>query len=437
MGQKQFFVLILIAVAMGAAYFFADSSETRRAAPGQVRLFDDMTGENIAKVVIEQGKEKLELNSKDGGWVIASRGNYPADPNKIRSLLLKVFDLSVSQRVPVSPGTEGLSQLEKLGLADSSVEKGQSKLSFLDAAGKLLGGLRIGVPLQAKKSTVFSGGGQYIRREGQDAVYAIALPIEATPKLASWLEGDVVAVLQSTLFQVVQGRESAESSGGEFSLAPGSLRDAVLGRAKDIEFQGKVPEGKQLDSSGVNQIAGALESLRASDVWPADHADVKDLKFDFVSTYKTLSGLVYTVRTAQKGDVSYAKIEVKFDPSIVEKVKAEFDAGMQELSKASPTPSPSPQPSPSAVPSPVPSESASPLGTPTTTPTPVPTPEAPKVSSKDEADKLNAKFKPWVYAVPQYQGSALRKTADSLFVVPAKEEANPNLPPGAIPMNIQ
>ena len=425
MGKKQLIILSIVAVALGAAYFALDSSESKREAPKEVHLFDDVKGDAIAQVVLEQGKEKLELVAKDGAWTIPSRGNFPADTTKIRALLLKIFDLSVSQKIPLSAGAEKEAQLAKLGVVDASIEKGQSKVSFLEAGGKPVASLRVGAAIQGKKSSVFSGRGQYIRRDLQDAVYAASLPIEISAKVSSWLLGDVVTVLQSGIVDI----EQAQLSEGEqsppqkqFMLERASLNDFLTGKAKDFEFRGTVAEGRHVDDTGVSQLAGALENLRALDVWPADSPDIKDLKFDTKSVFRTTSGLVYEVQTASKGELIYAKISVRFDQGLVDTIKAAFEVILRDFqARATPTPSATATPTPAALSSETPGATA----TPSPTPAPQATPEPPKASSAEEAKKQNDRYARWVYQIPVYQGAALRKTLDTIVVAPQKESAPP------------
>ena len=63
------------------------------------------------------------------------------------------------------------------------------------------------------------------------------------------------------------------------------------------------------------------------------------------------------------------------------------------------------------------------IPTPSGTPTPKPTPEPPKASTQEDAEKLAAKFRPWVYQIPSYQGAALRKSRDAVVVAETKPAA--------------
>jgi hypothetical protein len=414
MSQKGLLYLICGALVLGAAYFWTLSGPASPDRPAHDhKLFQDIDGQNISKIRIEQGSESVEIELKDGAWRLPARNGYVADSSKVRALLLKVFDMSVSQKIPATPDS-----FETLGVTDAAIKRGLSKLSFLDANGKLLTGIYVGEARKGSgnKAALSMVNGQYVRRVDQQDVYVVSTPVTASPNVASWLEANLVNVLQSAIYSIIQSKQTENGEELLFELDRSGEQDEQM-KAPELSLAGGVPDGKVLQQSVVSQIRAGLENLRISDVFPVSAPEVKDVVFDMASLYKTTNGLVYHVSTGKTGEKYFAKLSVTFDQELAKQLQEENEKKQAEA-KASPSATPTPKPSSAAdddddrVPSTAPAE-----------PPPL------VVSSEDEAKKLSGQFAPWVYEVPVYQAKKLRNTKTELIEPPAP----PPTPAPAIP----
>lgn len=328
MNQLRMFQLSAVLVVL-AGLFLLTQSNDRTTQSRPVTLLGDLKGEEINRLMLQQGQTSLELAAKQGNWVIPVKSEYPADSGKVRSLLLKLLDLTATQKVPSSADN-----LDALGVADNSTEKSFSRVTLMDNTGKELGGLLVGSSRKGKTGGVVGPSrGQYVRRVGTKDVYLIgeALTINATPEY--WLDTELLNVAQSSVRSVEQLKVSPE----------GETRDFLLEHADaDVPFSAistKVTpplEGDaKIDDSILSQILSGIENLRVKDVvTPQETKEtLKDVAFDKATVYPTSSGNVYKILSAEKADKGYIKIEVRFDPEIAKLSEAEVKARNEKRQK--------------------------------------------------------------------------------------------------------
>ncbi|MFN8389658.1 MAG: DUF4340 domain-containing protein [Bdellovibrionota bacterium] len=409
MNQKTLLSLVIGAVLLTVLYLFAVPQSESGSTAKQRKLFEGVDGQKISKLKFEQGGGALDLALKDGAWRLPARGDYLADSAKIRALLLKLFDLDVSQKVPSDPQAFGA-----LGVNDEAVKRGMSKVSFLDGDGKVVSGVYLGESRRGGKDK--SAGplsGQYVRRLDEQDVYLIASPIPITMGVAPWLEANLVNVLQSAIDSVVQVKISQSGEEQLFELVHSGTEDEQM-KAPQLTLAGGIPEGKTLQQAVVTQVRSGLENLRIADVFPVGADEVKDLNFDLMSLYRTGNGLVYQISTAAKGEHFYAKIKVTFDHDLATRLQDEFaKKRAAEKAKASPTPTPTPKSK---------DDDTVAVNAPDSEPTL-------KVSSDAEAASLNDQFSRWIYELPGYQARKLRNSKSDLVEPPPPPPAPPA--PGA------
>jgi hypothetical protein len=337
--------------------------------------FAQIDGEKIAKLRVERGEERVELGLRDGVWTVTSRDGYPADAGKVRSLLIKLLDLTVNQKV-----TDNADNFQALGVAAEGGEKSSTKLTLLDEQSKELGALLLG---EGRKGANRDGG-QFIRRSDSNDVYLIREALTAAVSAADWLDSELVNVTQTKVRNVRQYRLSTKQETLDFQLV----------RANPAEFTLKDGGAEELEQTVISQVVAGLENARSEDVLKNENAGekLKDVTFDAKTEYETSNGLVYTVlSSAEKEGKNYLRLAVRFDAELaktIEREVAERNAAKQQSSSASEQAG---------------SSSAS--------------SEKAELSSAEEAARLEAKFAPWTFVVAQYQNERFRKTRKELFKV--------------------
>lgn len=415
MNQKTLGLLVGAVILLGGLYFATLPAEQRASISEPRRLFDDIDGQRVQRLKIEQGDKSLELAQKDGIWNLPSRGGYEADSAKVRSLLVKLFELTVSQRLP---GAEG--SFDKVGVSDEALKRGNSRVTLLDASGGSVGALRIGDARKGSRGALPqapSSGGQYVRREGKSEVYLVPTPLSVSVSPGYWLDTELLNVLPNLVRSILLTRDTEGMSKVEFELS--SDESAAPGSGPKLELVGGVPQGKELQEGVVSQIRSGLENVRFSDVFPKDAPEVKDLRWDWREEIRLENGLVYVVETAQSGDKYYARYRAQLNTGLTEKLQQIKDQ-VEKAAKEAPSPSPTPVATATAVPS------AAATAAPSPAPTAAPTPKPISPATAADVEGLTKKLDPWVFELPAYQGKKYRQSIDDLVKVPA-----PPAPAGA------
>ena len=94
MKRKHFLILAILAVVLalgGVAYQLSQSAGWSSAKSGR-EMFPNLPVNDVAKIQIQTGSDKLTLQRQSGGWRVVERGGYPADFTKIRDLLRSLWN---------------------------------------------------------------------------------------------------------------------------------------------------------------------------------------------------------------------------------------------------------------------------------------------------------------------------------------------------------
>ncbi|HQH27196.1 MAG TPA: DUF4340 domain-containing protein [Oligoflexia bacterium] len=422
MTQKKL-VLLLAALAVLSGFYFMLLPGAGRRHAEHVNLLAGVDSDQVARFVLEQGVEKLEVRNKDGVWTIPARGDYPASEQEIGKLFFKLFDLVATQKVPA--GSEGI---KKLGLDEEGIKAGRSRITFFDKEGKQLGGLFLGQlreRRQAPDIPVVPGmTGQFVRLLDEDRVYLVGTPVLFTLLMSEWLDTNLLNVRVGKVLSVVQKvLAGATDEAKAFEL----VRPAEEDNGKDFMLQPAPGGDEETQATLVSQVASGLENLKFSDVKQADDAVLHNLVWDRETVYLTDSGLVYRVTTAKDQDKVYAKVRVAFDEALAKEIQARADAKKAEAERLSKDKEAA-EAADAAKSQDVQAEQQSTAASPSPSPAPETKPDMPKIepqlSNSDEAIKQNSRLEPWIFELAAYQGDKFRKSfADLIKKKEIKTEA--------------
>lgn len=387
MSKKYFSLIVIICLALFCIFLFLDKQEKEGIIVDQSKnLFADLSSENIAKINIGTKDQTIELALVSGSWGVTSRGSYPADVNHVRSLLLNVLDLNVSQKI-----TSNKERYASLGVDD---ENFKDQLTFFNSENKPLGGLLLGENRKkTKDGEEASLEGQYVRRVGEIDVFLVSQRIDLQKDAFYWLDANLSNFLAAKLSSVKQYaiKDASETllidlqaeKDGTFKLA-----SKTLGKKESLNL------------ASVSKLTSALENARLQDVYKNNDQVVSALNFDLKTVYQGKDGIVYTVLTGEKDAKYYAKFSVEFDQQLVEKPEAEPASLVPEATE-----------NPSATRAAVESVSSSPTPSPTT-----------GMASADEAKTLNARYSQWAYELPDYQAKKFRVMPEEFIQVKEVKE---------------
>src|ERR1039458_427770 len=115
MNRKQFIILLVLVVVIGAAGLLVcqhsqDSWQKSETAIGP-KLLPFLAINDIAQITIKSGTNELNLAKRDNLWRVRERGDYPANFSQISELLVKLADLKVAQSEEIGPSQLGRFEL--------------------------------------------------------------------------------------------------------------------------------------------------------------------------------------------------------------------------------------------------------------------------------------------------------------------------------------
>jgi Domain of unknown function (DUF4340) len=305
-------LVVLLAVLGGGALLYQQQERGRR--PENVgtlgrALFKDLKAADIAAIRIAEPKATLTVQRKDERWVVAERGDFPADLSKVREFVLKVIGLKVGQSEPL-----GEKDRARLNLDESG-----TKVEFLGADGKPLGALVVGrkhFKREVENPDKAIPDGRFVVLPGEaGTAYLVADPLtQATVKTAEWID--------RSSFQVekVKTLEVRYPDGGGYRIErPADNADWKLIGAKP---------GEKLDTPRANAASYSLQLLELADVAPKETTtDVamsgldKPIRIDAT----TLEGAAYAIKVGKLAGenyyVTFTASGIKPDAKDVERVK--------------------------------------------------------------------------------------------------------------------
>ena len=282
MNRKQFIVLVLFFVLVGAAGWivYQHGNNSWQSAGHSIggNLLPNLSVNDVAQITIKSGPNDLVLARRDNLWCVRQRNDYPADFSKISDLLVKLAGLKIVQKQEVAP-----SQLARFDLLppDASTNSG-TRVELDGQNGKALASLLLG-----KQHMNQSGGdegwadGRYLI-VGNDAknVIAISDPLDAAqPTPANWLD--------KTFFKI----QNPKSVAVTFPIATNSWKLTRASQTNDWKLA-DATSGEKLDSSKLNDVTHPFDSPEFNDVTPGTVAP-KDATRVNVETF---DGLIYSAK---------------------------------------------------------------------------------------------------------------------------------------------
>ena len=290
--QQKFLIALLAVTAVAAILAVASSlgggpnSNPQFGRPVLAGLASHLA--EAGQVTLVHGEAKTTLSRGGDHWVVAERGDYPADAPKLRQLLLGLAGLAY-----VEPKTKEAKNYSKLEVEDAGAKDSQSTLvSVSGDQGALLGEVIAG-----KRVTDALGGGDdgvYVRKPG-DAQSWLARGTLDLPDTPGWLDRALLDLPEAGVKEAL------------FSSPDGSRLTIARNQPTDKFRLAELPKDKKLRSDGaLDTIAGALAGLQLSDVkqaadftWPK--TGVSRARFTF------FNGLVVSIEIVDVDKTSWAR----------------------------------------------------------------------------------------------------------------------------------
>jgi hypothetical protein len=302
-------LVVLLVVLGGGALLYQQQERAQR--PDNVgtlgrTLFKDLPAAEIATIRIVEPNATLTVQRKDERWVIAERGDFPADVSKVREFVLKAIGLKVGQSEPL-----GEKDRARLNLDASA-----TRVEFRNAEDKVLGGLLVGrkyFKREVENPEKAIPDGRFVALPDEaGTAYRVAEPLtQATVKTAEWIDRSSFQVEKIKTLEV-------RYPGGD------SWRIERAGDNAEWKLAGAKP-GEKLEIPRANAASYSLSLLELADVAPKD---LKDTGLDKPITVDatTLEGASYAIKVGRlQGDnyyVGFTASGLKPDAKDAERVKA-------------------------------------------------------------------------------------------------------------------
>lgn len=369
------------------AYRVARESDKHSTAPADIgaKVLPDLAINRVAKITITSGTGTVVLAKSKDKWVVASRFNYPANFDKVADTVRELSELKIGQRVNVAGDQISTLNLLRPEAGSTNAQPNSGSLVELrDEQNGFLASLLIGKGFTRRNgggqadAGIFFGGyadGRYVQTfDGK--IYLVAKNLERLTESANtWLADDFVSAPAADLKEINvsgPGREeiklARKKDGGDFALTGLSA-------------------GEQVESSKINQVAGALHRLGFDEV--ADPAlPVKTTGLDNPVIFEAIStnGVKYTVKIGNTISTDSFDRYCSISADAAEKAPETAPADAQKT---------------------------------------------PAVSPAETAANINSRFGNWVYVIRSYRAEPmLTKRSDLIKKPEPPKAAETNVPPG-------
>ena len=301
MNARVVAVLVVLLAALGGGALLvrqqADSQKPAGAAGLGQPLFKGLQAAAVAAIAIRQPTGAITIENRDGRWVIAERGGFPADYGKVHDFVLKAIALKVGQSEPI--GDKDRARL--------MLDAGGTRIEFRGADGKPLAALTAGrkyFKTEPENPDRAAGDGRYVALPGEEGrVIVVADPLaQASTKSAD--------CISKSSFEVEMVR-ALELRAADGAPAGSSWRIERSGDNADWKLAGARGDEK-LEVTKANAAAYTFGRIELADVAPKDlKAEDAGLDKPTVVTATTFDGLVYTLKVGKlEGENHYASLAI-------------------------------------------------------------------------------------------------------------------------------
>jgi uncharacterized protein DUF4340 len=378
---------VVAAALITAGVMMGSDPQTDETAPASGLFFPDFD-ENSAQaieVAFEGGSYRLERDGET--WGLASKGGYPVDLGKLRTLLLAIDGAEI-----VDQKTDDPTRHARLGLQDEPAQDDMHwrRLEVEGANGSPLAALILGKRTgSGRLAQVFA------RRTGEDQTWLISVNGLSLPTAdADWIDKQILKI----------GRDRVRSA--RVTHPDGEVLTVSKSDAKDAHYRFHELGDRELRYvSAPDGLGSALEYLKLDDVVRSDEMDFGDAQPTRASFW-TWDGVRLDIDVFAVEDTHWARLSAAADPEgSPQFAAAEDDAATDTpLAEAQITPE----------------------------------------SRQADVDALNARLSAWTFQLPTYNASSLTKRAtdyveapkpvdeegeESEFLSPGSTDAAPVPPP--------
>jgi len=297
MKRKHFLILVIVAVVLalaGMAYQLRQSTSWSSAKSGR-EMFPNLPVNDVTKIQIQTGSDKLTLQRQSSGWQVVERGGYPADFTKIRDLIRSLWELKAVREMQVGTAQFGRLKILPPGKGGNS----GTQIDLLDSNGKSLGTLILGKKQEQSDESAAGSAGRFVFNPAHpDRVYVVSDSFDSADPLVigQWL--DKAFVSAADLKEVAKAGTDPKTGW-------------KLARASD-KAEWKLEDASP-NESVKKEFAGSLTGFHPSitDVLPADTAgDKTGLQQPITVHLTAFDGFEYLLAIGRQGPEKSRYVQV-------------------------------------------------------------------------------------------------------------------------------
>ena len=260
-----------------------------RAAPGQ-SAFPALAAKlgDVASVTVSRDGTTMTLIRDGDNWLVAEKGNYPANAAKIRQIVRAMADLTL-----VEPKTQNPDLYPRLEVEDP----GNGKSALVAVKDKSGGDLAQAIVGKRRYDRLGAGNdGVYLRKPGEAQSWLARGTLDPSGDPASWLDRQIIDISEKKIAKVTLSQ--ADGSKLVISRPAPEEKFTVEDAPADAKFK------SETTTSGP---ATVLETLDLDDVKPAGELPVPD-KDAVTASFTTFDGLTVDMRLMERDKTDWITI---------------------------------------------------------------------------------------------------------------------------------
>ena len=260
-----------------------------RAAPGQ-SAFPALAARlgDVASVTVSRDGTTMTLVRDGDNWLVAEKGNYPANAAKISQIVRAMADLTL-----VEPKTQNPDLYPRLEIEDP----GNGKSTLVAVKDKSGGNLAQAIVGKRRYDRLGAGNdGVYLRKPGEAQSWLARGTLDPSGDAASWLDRQIIDISEKKIAKATLTQ--ADGSKLVISRSAPEAKFAVEDAPADAKFKGE---------TATSGPATALETLDLDDVKPAGELPVPD-KNVVTASFTTFDGLTVDLRLMERDKTDWIAI---------------------------------------------------------------------------------------------------------------------------------
>ena len=276
-------LVVLLVILGGGALLYQYQERSQRPLNSGVLgrpLLKELKAAEVASIRLVEPKATLTVRQKDERWVLAERGDFPADMAKVRDFVVQALSLKVGQSEPIGDKDRARLNLDESGM----------QVEFGGADGKALSKLVVGKKYfkrEVENPDKARADGRFVALPGEPKmVYIVSDPLaQATTRSSEWIDKSSFKV------EKVRTLEVRYPEGGGYRIERG-------GDNADWRLAGAGPDEK-LEVTKANAASYSLGLLELADVAPQGTTLEQPVSIQA----STFDGLTYAIRVGKlQGD---------------------------------------------------------------------------------------------------------------------------------------